>query len=111
MLFLLGPVALLMAAAGGMLLAAARQVEVERSGSFVTAGRLPGGRLALRMQDGLERTALAVDVLVDLSPENEVLRTREPDPDLRRATNVVMGAGLIGLAAVMMLGLVLLLVG
>jgi hypothetical protein len=110
-MLLLLPVALLVAAFGGMLIAAARQVEADRPDSDVTDGVLPGGRLAVRMRNGLERTAQSVDVLVERRPREELVRAKELDPELRRTTGIVLGLGLIGLAGVMVLGLVLLQMG
>lgn len=106
MLFGLLPLALVLAVAGALLLRAAYpSPSVSDVRGAERTATLPGERLAARMTDGFERTAHAVDVLVDPRPGSEVLRTRESDPEQQRATYVVVGGALLGLAVVLVLGL------
>lgn len=97
---------LLLAAAGGMAALTGRYVaraEVDEEPVLV-------GRLAVRIDDGLDRTAYAVESLVSSRPiddTDDLLADRAADPARRRTTYLVMGAGLLGLAATMALGLVM----
>lgn len=104
-------VALLMLAAGALSLLVARHAAPVQDGYVEEqdadhTGRVE--RIAARVHDGVGRTANAVDVLVDRRPADEVLRAPSA-PEAQRTTWAVMGAGLLGLGAVLAVGVVLLL--
>lgn len=102
--------ALVLAVLGGLALVATRHVAVPPDPRLRGELSAPG-RLAVLVRDGLDRTASAVDTLVDQRPDEEVLRRPVPDPDARRTTLAVVGIGFLGLAAVLLLGIVLLAAG
>lgn len=65
------------------------------------------GRVGTLVDDGLQRTRTAVDVLIQ--PEMHVDEVRPRSTPLHRSeTYVVLGFGLLGVGAVALLGLVLL---
>lgn len=115
MLIVLVPLAVILLVVGWLFLVAGKAVghrPAREAGQPSAADPgLPGGRLASRMTEGLDRTARAVDVLVERRPGEEVPRARPGDPQRQRATYVVLGAGLLGLAVVLVLGLVLVVAG
>jgi len=106
MLIALVPLVVVLLVVGWLFLVAGEQVGPTPDHK---AGSLPGNRLASRMTDGLDRTARAVDVLVTRPPSEESLPVQAGDPRQQRATYVVLGGGLLGLAVVLVLGLVLVL--
>jgi len=104
-LTLTGIVVLVLATAvGAVVLRAGRQLEGARG--IPVAAR---GTVAARVDAGLQRTRLAVEELVmpetdtaELMPSAAALRNRAQ-------TYVVLGTGLLGLAAAVLIGLLLLL--
>ena len=91
--------------AGGLLLKAGRDVDVAESGD---ESRL--GRVSTLVDDRLQRTRQAVDVLIQPDVHPDEVRPTESAMRNRAQTYVVLGGGLVGIAVLMTLG-VLLLVG
>jgi hypothetical protein len=90
---------------GGLLLKAGRDVEVAESGSERRLGRVSG-----LVDDRLQRTRQAVDVLIQPDVHPDEVRPTESAMRNRAQTYQVLGGGLIAIAVLMTLG-VLLLVG
>lgn len=113
MLIMIVPLTVLLLVMGWLFLVAGGQSgpAPESSGPDRPDAGLPGGRLASRMTDGLDRTARAVDVLVERRPGEVPLAARSRDPQQRRATYVVVGGGLVGLAVLLAVGLALVVSG
>ena len=98
--------AALLLVAGGLLLKAGRDVEVAESGD--DESRL--GRVSTLVDDRLQRTRQAVDVLIQPDVDPDEVRPTESAMRNRAQTYQVLGGGLVGIAVLMTLG-VLLLVG
>ena len=98
-------IAAIFLAVGGLLLKAGRDVEVARSGD---PARL--GRMSTLVDDRLQRTRQAVDVLIQPDVHPDEVRPTASAMHNRAQTYQVLGGGLIGIAVLMTLG-VLLLVG
>jgi|SRR3712207_2501736 len=90
---------------GGLLLKAGRDVEVAESSH---EGRL--GRVSGLVDDGLQRTRHAVDVLIQPDVHPDEVRPTESAMRNRAQSYQVLGGGLVAIAVLMTLG-VLLLVG
>ena len=91
--------------AGGLLLKAGRDVDVAESGD-----RRQLGRVSTLVDDRLQRTRQAVDVLIQPDVHPDEVRPTESAMRNRAQTYVVVGGGLVGIAVLMTLG-VLLVVG
>ena len=94
---------------GVRLLWAGRQLDdlnIERAGLVPTA---PDGSVAGKVDRRLQRTRAAVETLVMPSVEVEELRPSAGAFRQRAQTYVVLGTGLLGLAATLLLGCLLLL--
>jgi hypothetical protein len=91
--------------AGGLLLKAGRDLDVAKSGD-----RPEPGPVATLVDDRLQRTRQAVDVLIQPDVHPDEVRPTESAMHNRAQTYLVVGGGLVGIAVLMTLG-VLLLVG
>lgn len=92
--------------AGGLLLKAGRDVDVAESGY-----RRQLGRVSTLVDDRLQRTRQAVDVLIQPDVHPDEVRPTESAMRNRAQTYVVVGGGLVGIAVLMTLGVLLLLGG
>ena len=98
-------IALVFLVLGGLLLKAGRDVEVAESGD---EARL--GRVSTLVDQRLQRTRQAVDVLIQPDVHPDEVRPTESAMRNRAQSYQVLGGGLVAIAVLMTLG-VLLLVG
>ena len=89
--------------AGGLLLKAGRDVEVAESSE---EARL--GRLSTLVDQRLQRTREAVDVLIQPDVHPDDVRPSDSAMRNRAQTYLVVGGGLVGIAVLMTLGVLLL---
>lgn len=99
--------AALLLVVGGLLLKAGRDVEVAESGE--EESRL--GRVSTLVDDRLQRTRQAVDVLIQPDVHPDEVRPTDSAMRNRAQTYQVLGGGLVGIAVLMTLGVLLLLGG
>ena len=92
--------------AGGLLLKAGRDVDVAESSEHWQPGRV-----STLVDDRLQRTRQAVDVLIQPDVHPDEVRPTESAMRNRAQTYVVVGGGLVGIAVLMTLGVLLLIGG
>ena len=92
--------------AGGLLLKAGRDIDVARS----PEGR-EAGAVATLVDEQLQRTRQAVDVLIQPDVHPDEVRPTESAMHNRAQTYLVLGGGLVGIAVLMTLGTLLLVSG